>query len=202
MRGSDQRIMVVRHGQTTWSKSGQHTGRTDVALTTRGEDDARRVGAWLHRQHFDRVFTSPLRRAADTCEKAGYGDVAQVDADLVEWDYGEYEGRTTAEVMAEEPNWQIWTHGATQGESVEQMQRRVETVRDRLLDLGGRTLIFAHGHMLRALAAAWIELPVTEGRRVLLDTGAVGELGWYHERRALALWNYTPDGPRHEHTPS
>lgn len=189
---SDQRIMMIRHGETEWSKTGQHTGRSDIALTDNGQEDARRLGRWLEGQSFDHVFTSPLRRAADTCELAGWKDQAEVYDDIMEWDYGEYEGRTSKEVMAEDPDWQIWTHGSTEGESVEQMQTRVEGVCERLLNLEGQTLIFAHGHLLRALAASWIELSVTEGRRLLLDTGAVSELGWYHERRALSLWNYTP----------
>ena len=188
-----QRITVVRHGQTEWSRSGQHTGRSNIALTRDGEEDAKRVGAWLRGRTFDNVCTSPLKRAADTCALAGYGDVAEVVDDLMEWDYGEYEGRTNAEVVAEQADWQIWTHGSNEGESVYQMETRVRGVTRWLLDLEGSTLLFAHGHFLRALAASWMELPVTEGRRVLLDTGAIGELGWYHGRRALARWTFTPD---------
>jgi probable phosphoglycerate mutase len=192
MESSPGRVVVVRHGETEWSRTGRHTGRTDVALTTRGRKDAALAGEWLGGQRFDRVLTSPLRRAADTCELAGYGDVAEAVDDLVEWDYGEHEGRTSDEILSQDPDWQIWTRGAETGESVEQMQQRVTRLNERVLSFEGRTLIFAHGHLLRALAAAWIQLPVTEGRRLLLDTGAVGELGWYHRRRALAHWNLTP----------
>jgi broad specificity phosphatase PhoE len=192
MTEDTQRIVVVRHGETEWSRTGRHTGRTDVPLTDGGRHDAQRVGQWLGTETFDRVLTSPLQRAADTCALAGFGEVAEVDPTLVEWDYGEYEGRRSEEILAEQPDWQIWTHGAAEGETVERMQGRVTEVCERLLDLDGRTLVFAHGHFLRALAAAWIELPVTEGRRLLLDTGATGELGWYHRRRALANWNVRP----------
>lgn len=189
---STQRITVVRHGATEWSESGQHTGRTDIGLIAEGEAAAGRTGAWLEPQRFDRVWVSPLRRAAETCALAGYGDVASVDDDLMEWDYGDYEGRTSADITREHPGWQVWTHGAPAGETVAQVQDRVDAVVRRLLDAPGHTLLFAHGHILRALAAAWIELPVTEGRRLLMDTAAVGVLGWYHGRRAVARWNVLP----------
>ncbi|CAN5916625.1 hypothetical protein BH23ACT10_BH23ACT10_08620 [soil metagenome] len=123
---------------------------------------------------------------------AGYGDAAEVHDDLVEWDYGEHEGLTSAEIVSAVPGWQVWTHGATGGESADDVQARTSTIAARLLDAPGHTLIFAHGHLLRALAATWIELPVVEGRRLLLDTAAVGALGWYHDRRALARWNLQP----------
>lgn len=186
-------ITVVRHGATEWSKTGQHTGRSNIPLTPDGEEDAKKLGVWLDGREFDNVYTSPLKRAQDTCNLAGWGDRAIVHDDLMEWDYGEFEGRTNAEVVAERPNWQIWTHGSHEGETVYQMETRIRRVTQWLLDHEGTTLLFAHGHFLRALAASWMELPVTEGRRVLLDTGAVGELGWYHGRRALARWNFTPE---------
>lgn len=189
---ASQLITVVRHGATEWSETGQHTGRTDIPLTAAGEAAAARTGRWLDAQTFDRVWTSPLQRAARTCALAGYGDAADIHDDLVEWDYGEYEGRTSADIIEALPGWQVWTHGAPGGESVDDVQRRVDGVVDRLLGAPGHTLIFAHGHILRAVAAAWIELPVTEGRRLLLDTAAVGTLGWYHRRRALARWNVLP----------
>lgn len=192
MAVQEQLITVVRHGETEWSASGQHTGRTDIELTQRGRESAQRTGEFLRPEHFDRVWTSPLRRAYDTCVLAGFGDGAEVHDDLVEWDYGDYEGRRREEIIVGAPGWQVWTDGAPGGESVDQMQRRVEGVVAALLDLEGRTLIFAHGHLLRALAAAWVELPITEGRRMLLDTAAVGTLGWYHDRRALARWNVLP----------
>lgn len=192
MDASGQRVTVVRHGQTEWSASGRHTGRTDIELTEQGRHDAGVVGARLGTQTFDRVWTSPLRRAADTCALAGYGDVAEPMDDLVEWDYGDYEGLVRAEIVADTPGWQVWTHGAPGGESVAAVQTRVDAVVARLLDAPGHTLIFAHGHLLRALAAAWVELGITEGRRLLLDTAATGTLGWYHGRRALAVWNIAP----------
>ncbi len=185
-------VTVVRHGQTEWSAAGRHTGRTDIALTDEGEREATSAGRWLGDQHFDHVWTSPLRRARDTCRLAGYGAVATIHDDLVEWDYGRHEGRTRDEITTDEPGWDVWTFGARGGESVDDMQQRVDGVVARLLDAQGRTLIFAHGHMLRALAAAWVELPVTEGRRLPLDTAAIGVLGWYHDRRALVRWNLRP----------
>lgn len=189
---ASQLITVVRHGATAWSETGQHTGRTDIPLTGPGEAAARRTGAWLQRRHFDRVWTSPLQRAARTCSLAGYGDVATVHDDLVEWDYGAYEGRRGADIRAEHPGWQIWTDGAPGGETVADVQARVDGIVRRLLDAPGTTLIFAHGHILRAVAAVWVELSVTEGRRMLFDTAAIGALGWYHGRRALARWNVLP----------
>lgn len=189
MQTSTQQITVVRHGETEWSAAGRHTGRTDIALTEHGREEAAAVGGLLRGQQFDRVWTSPLRRAADTCALAGFGDRAEVYDDLVEWDYGAHEGQTRQEILADRPGWDVWTFGARDGESVAAMQARVDKVIARLLDAPGHTLIFAHGHLLRALAAAWIELPVIEGRRLLLDTAATGVLGWYHDRRALARWN-------------
>lgn len=192
MSETRQLVVVVRHGETEWSATGRHTGITDIALTERGREDARAAGAWLGQMTFDRVWCSPLRRAHDTCTLAGYGEAAEIDADLGEWNYGEYEGLTRPEILAKDPGWLVWTHGAPGGESPEQVQERTDRVVSRLLDAGGRTLIFAHGHLLRALATRWVEQPVTEGRRLLLDTGAAGELGWYHGRRALARWNLVP----------
>jgi probable phosphoglycerate mutase len=188
----DQRITVVRHGQTEWSANGRHTGRTDIALTDVGRASARRTGRWLDTTSYDRVWTSPLRRAADTCALAGHGDGAEAHDVLMEWDYGEFEGLTHEEIVADTPGWMVWTHGAPGGESVAAMQQRVDDTLARLLELRGHTLLFAHGHLLRALAAGWVELPITEGRRLLLDTAAVGTLGWYHGRRALARWNVVP----------
>lgn len=187
-----QQVTIVRHGTTEWSRSGQHTGRTDLPLTESGERAARDVGRRLADRQFDRVWTSPLERAAATCRLAGSGDVAEVHDDLVEWDYGSYEGRTTDEILGMLPGWQVWTHGAPGGESVADVQERVDGIVARLLDAPGHTLVFGHGHLLRALAAAWIELPVTEGRRLLLDTTGIGRLGWYHGRRAIVDWNLQP----------
>jgi broad specificity phosphatase PhoE len=192
MPEQSQQITVVRHGETSWSATGQHTGRTDIELTERGRESATRAGGMLRSERFDRVWTSPLRRAHDTCTLAGFGDDASVHDELMEWDYGEYEGRTRQQIVVDAPGWQVWTDGVPGGESVEQVQQRVNGVVEELLDLPGHTLIFAHGHLLRALAAAWIELPITEGRRLLLDTAALGTLGWYHGRRALARWNVLP----------
>lgn len=164
----------MRHGTTEWSRTGRHTGLTDIALTAAGEQAApeapgpRGVGRYPADQSFDRVWTSPLARAAATCRLAGRGDEAVVHDDLGRVELGSYEGRTTHEIVEDRPGWQVWTHGAPGGESVDDVQRRVDGIVARLLDDPGRTLVFAHGHLLRALPAAWIELPVTEGRRLLV----------------------------------
>lgn len=195
-QSAHQQVTVVRHGQTEWSAAGRHTGRTDVGLTARGEQDARAAGRWLADTDYSHVWASPLRRAFDTCTLAGFGERAEVVDDLVEWDYGRFEGLTRAEILEQSSGWLVWTHGAPNGESVAALQARVDRIVGRLLETRGQTLLFAHGHLLRALAAAWMELPITEGRRVLLDTGALGTLGWYHERRALVRWNVTPPWSR------
>ena len=187
----EQLIIAARHGQTEWSASGQHTGRTDIALTAEGEAQAERLGRWLADERFDHVWTSPLQRAAETCRLAGFGDRAEVVEDLQEWDYGEYEGRTRTDIHGEDPGWDVWTSGAPGGESVEQMAARVQRLVGRLGDTSGRVLLFAHGHLLRSLACAWIDLPIRAGARLPLDTAAMGHLGRYHGRRALHRWNVT-----------
>lgn len=181
-------IVLARHGETSWSAKGRHTGRTDVPLTERGEAQARKLRATLAGRGFTAVWSSPLSRARETCRLAGLSG-AEIVADLVEWDYGEAEGRTTAELRQTQPDWSIWTHGAPGGESVDAVSTRVDRVVARLLEAEGEVAVVAHGHVLRALAARWLELPVLEGRRLPLETGAIGELGWDHGARALASWN-------------
>jgi probable phosphoglycerate mutase len=181
-------IILVRHGETAWSAAGCHTGLTDVPLTAAGEAQARRLGQTLAGRPFTAALTSPLTRARDTCRLAGLSG-AEVVEDLTEWDYGEIEGRTTAEIREERPDWSIWTHGAPGGESVQAVSTRVDRVLAGLLDREGEVVVVAHGHLLRALAARWLELPVVEGRRLRLEAGATGELGWDHGVRALVAWN-------------
>lgn len=185
----EQQIILVRHGETAWSAAGRHTGLTDVPLTTDGEAQAQRLGQTLAGRPFTAVLTSPLTRARDTCRLAGLSG-AEVVEDLTEWDYGGIEGRTTAEIRAERPDWSIWTHGAPGGESVQAVSARVDRVLARLLlDATGEVAVVAHAHLLRALAARWLEFPAREGRRLRLDTGATGELSWEHGTRVLTRWN-------------
>jgi broad specificity phosphatase PhoE len=185
-------IVVVRHGATEWSRSGQHTGHTDLPLIDDGRDEARTLVEPLSHRDFALVLCSPLSRARETCELAGFGDRAEFRDDLKEWDYGEYEGRTSADVREEVPGWTLWSHGAPGGEDAEAVGARADRVIAELADVEGDALVFAHGHILRVITARWIELEPTEGIRLPLATAAVGVLGHEHGRRALALWNWRP----------
>ena len=184
-------VYLVRHGETAWSITGQHTGRTDLALTTRGEEQARGVGPRLKDLRFDHVLSSPLRRALRTCELAGFASSATLDADLLEWDYGDYEGRTLAEIHRERPDWELFRDGCPGGESVLQITERVDRVVSRLRMLKGNVLIFSSGHVLRTLAARWIEGPAALGRRLVLDPACVCVLGYDHNGldSVIRLWN-------------
>jgi broad specificity phosphatase PhoE len=184
-------VVLIRHGATEWSVTGKHTSFTDVPLTASGRRDAERVSERLARREFDLVLTSPRSRAKLTAELAGYGDVAQVDDDLAEVDYGEYEGRTTPEIRVQVPGWSVWTHGSPGGETVDDVGARADRVIDRALAADGDTLVFAHGHLLRILGARWIDLPAVYGGNLLLHTGSICELGFERERRAIVLWNDT-----------
>jgi broad specificity phosphatase PhoE len=185
-------IYLARHGETGWSISGQHTGRTDVPLTPRGEINARQLGIRLAGVDFIQVFTSPLQRARRTCKLAGFGARAQVDADLAEVDYGRYEGRRTDEIRKEAPGWDLFRDGCPEGESVEAFAARVDRVVARLRDYReGNVLLFAHMHIFRFLAARWIELPAVEGRRFVLNTASLSVLGYNHalDEPVIRLWN-------------
>ena len=186
-------IYVARHGETAWSLSGQHTGLTDLPLTERGERNARRLGERLHRMNFAKVFTSPLQRAARTCELAGFGAVAEVDGDLLEWNYGEYEGRRTAEILAERPGWQLFRDGCPGGESPDQIGSRADRVVSRLRAIHGDVLLFSSGHFLRVLAARWLGLEPGAGRYFLLSTASLSALDYEHDRSepVIRLWNET-----------
>jgi broad specificity phosphatase PhoE len=194
----DPRIVLVRHGETEWSRSGQHTGRTDIPLTPTGEYKAELAGGLL-RGPFGLVLTSPLGRARETARLAGYGD-AQHDDDLMEWDYGGYEGLTSAQIRERLGHgWTIWRDGApagdTPGEHADAVQRRAERVLERCrphLDAGEQVLLFSHGHFLRALAGTWLGLGAVGGELLALDTSAVGSLGFEHGRRCLVTWNRVP----------
>lgn len=182
-------VVLVRHGETEWSVSGQHTGMTDLPLTDAGRDQARAVGRLLAGRRFALVLTSPLTRARETCQLAGYGDQAQVDADLLEWDYGEMEGRTTAEIRRTHPGWTVWDGPMPGGETIEAVAARADRVIARALDAGGDVALFGHGHALRILTARWCELDPHEGKRFPLRTATFCELGWEHEYRTVTVWN-------------
>ena len=184
---------VARHGETVWSLSGQHTGLTDLPLTERGERNARRLGERLHGINFTKIFTSPLQRAAGTCELAGFGAAAEVDRDLLEWNYGEYEGRRTAEILAERPEWELFRDGCPGGESPDQIGARADRVVSRVRAVEGDVLLFSSGHFLRVLAARWLGLPPGAGRYFLLSTASLSALGYEHNRSepVIRLWNDT-----------
>lgn len=183
------RIWLVRHGETEWSLSGQHTGRTDVPLTPGGRRQAEALGRHLARRSFALVLTSPLGRARETCRLAGYETGAEITDDLREWDYGVYEGRTTAAIRAVEPGWSIWSHPVPEGESVDQVGARARCVIDRALGAGGDVALFSHGHLLRILGAGWIGRPPADGRLFALATASVSMLGWEREARVIQSWN-------------
>ena len=186
-------LWVIRHGETEWSRSGQHTGRTDIPLTEQGERQAALLGRRLAGRKFVLVLTSPLRRARETCRLAGYAEVARGEPDLVEWDYGAYEGRTTAQIREEVPGWNIWKGGVSGGESADQVGARCDRVIAQCADIGGAAALFAHGHVLRILAARWLGLPAAGGRHLALDTASLSVLGHEHEQRVIRSWNESYD---------
>jgi len=182
-------LVLVRHGATEWSASGKHTGVTDLPLSEAGRRDAERLRERLARYDFALVLTSPLARARDTCELAGLGSLAQVEPDLREFDYGEYEGISSDEIRVERPGWSVWRDGSPGGESPDDVGVRADRAIARALEAGGDVALFAHGHLLRVLGARWIELPAAYGGHLALGTAAVCELGYERERRVLGLWN-------------
>jgi probable phosphoglycerate mutase len=185
-------VYTARHGETAWSLSGQHTGRTDLPLTANGERNARRLGERLKGLTFLKVFTSPLQRASRTCELAGFGPVAERDPDLVEWDYGRYEGLRSAEILAERPDWQLFRDGCPGGESPAQIGERADRVVERVRAVNGNVLLFSSGHFIRVLAARWLALgPGSAGRYFLLSTASLSALGYEHNLSypVIRLWN-------------
>jgi broad specificity phosphatase PhoE len=182
-------VVLIRHGETEWSRDGRHTGRTDVPLTGVGQQQAMRLGARLGGWRFARVLTSPLGRALDTCRLAGYRDVAEVREDLMEWDYGAYEGRTTKDIRGERPQWSLWTDGVPRGEGAHDVGERADRIVDELRKAAGPVAVFAHGHVLRVLAARWVRLPPAEGRVLSLRTAAICVLGYERETRVIVRWN-------------
>ena len=182
-------LWLIRHGETEWSASGRHTGRSDLPLTQRGEWQAELLKAPLAARTFAAVLTSPLRRARDTCRIAGYASVAVADENLMEWDYGDYEGRTFEEIRKERPGWRLWRDGVPKGETAAQVGARADLVIDRALSAGGDVALFAHGHVLRVLASRWVGLPPTCGGLLALDTASVSVLGYDREDRVIRRWN-------------
>lgn len=182
-------LWLIRHGETEWSRSGAHTGRTDLPLTDEGRRRAEAIGRYLAGRRFALVLTSPMQRARDTCRLAGYGDFAQVEANLHEWNYGDYEGRTTADIRKERPGWSLWTDGVLNGETVEQVGKRAEAVIQRALQADGDVALFAHGHILRILTARWLDLPPDCGRLFALGTASISVLGYERETRVIQQWN-------------
>jgi broad specificity phosphatase PhoE len=182
-------LVLVRHGETEWSRTGRHTGNTDVSLTDEGRAQARLLGDRLRGRAFTRVLTSPLTRALDTCRLAGFGEQAEVCDDLREWDYGIYEGRTSAEIRQEIEGWTVWTHPITRGETIDELGRRVDRVIDLIRSVDGDVLLFAHGHVLRVLATRWCQLTAINGRVLALDTASLSTLGYERDTPVIRDWN-------------
>jgi broad specificity phosphatase PhoE len=182
-------IWLVRHGETEWSRSGAHTGRTDLPLTQAGRENATALGRLLAGRPFGLVLRSPMQRARDTCRLAGYGDVALDEPNLREWDYGDFEGRTTAAIREEIPGWSLWVSGVRHGETVDQVAARADIVIARALAAEGNVALFAHGHILRILTARWLGLAGDAGRLFALGTASIGVLGYERETRVITRWN-------------
>jgi probable phosphoglycerate mutase len=187
-----QRVYIIRHGETEWSRSGQHTGRSDIPLTARGEDRARALAGRLKGIGFSQVLTSPRQRARRTCELAGLGTTARIEPDLAEWDYGDYEGKISQEIYRERPDWNLFRDGCPNGESPSEISARADRLIARLRTMEGNIALFSHGHFSRVFAVRWIALPVLEARRFVLDTACLGIFDYEHQRidqPVIALWN-------------
>lgn len=194
-------IYLARHGETEWTLSGQHAGLTDLPLTEQGERTARRLGERLKGLSFARVFTSPLQRARRTCELAGFGNVAEIDPDLVEWDYGKYEGRRGADIRAERPNWSLFRDGCPGGETPEQVSARADRVASRVRQVQANVLLFTSGHFMRVLASRWLGLePNANSRYFMLSTASLSALGYENDlsRPVIRFWNDTRHVERSE----
>lgn len=183
------RVFLVRHGATEWSVIRRHTGRTDLPLSDQGRDEVERLAARLALERFALVLVSPLQRALDTARLTGFGDVAEVDADLMEWDYGDYDGRTAAEIRQDRPGWTPWHGGYPGGETLDDLAARADRVVARMRDVEGDVALFAHGHILRVIAARWLEQPPIEASRYYLATASLSVLGWERETAVIERWN-------------
>jgi len=195
-------VYLVRHGETAWSVSGQHTGWTDLALTAHGEAQARRLQGRLGSVNFDHVLSSPLQRARRTCELAGFAAAEILDSDLLEWNYGDYEGRTLAEIRRTRPDWELFRDGCPGGESVAEVTERVDRVLSRVRMLRGAVALFSSGHVLRVLGARWLGAPASLGRGLALDPACICVLGFDHDGAdpVVRLWNDTQPGPERAST--
>jgi broad specificity phosphatase PhoE len=185
----EQRVYLLRHGETEWSLNGRHTGVTDVPLTENGRIAARRLEPILAKETFALILSSPLRRARETCELAGLGKQANVEPDLIEWNYGEYEGLKTEQIRLTRPGWSVFRDGCPGGETPEQVASRADRIIVKVRDTEGNVALFAHGHILRVLAARWIHLSASYGEHFLLDTATLNVLGYYRESPAFKIWN-------------
>jgi len=184
-----QEVWLVRHAETEWSKSGRHTGRTDVPLTDAGRDRGRELASELAGRAFALVLTSPLERARETARLAGLGDACEVREDLLEWDYGDYEGVTTADIRKDRPGWYLWRDGVPNGETAAEVGARCDRIIEEILGVDGDVALFAHGHILRILAARWLSLPPERGASLALGTASISELGFERETRVIEHWN-------------
>jgi probable phosphoglycerate mutase len=187
-----QSVVLARHGETEWSQSGRHTGKTDLPLTEEGKRQARALGPRLREWTFSLVLTSPLQRALETCRLAGYGPQAQVRPDLVEWDYGRYEGLTSSQIDSMHPGWSLWRDGGPEGEKAADVGRRTDRVIAEVRRVDGDVLIFAHGHVLRVLASRWLGEPPEGGRHYALQTASLSVLGYEHLDPVIRMWNQPP----------
>jgi len=187
-------LWLIRHGETEWSAAKRHIGRTDIPLTPTGERQAAALGRSLAARRFALVLCSPLRRARQTCELVGYGKVATMTYDLLEWDYGVYEGKTTKEIRLEQPGWSIWTASVAKGKSIEQVGCRAQRVIQLALASGGDVVLFAHAHILRILTACWLGLPPDAGQLFVPRTASISVLGFEHETPVMTQWNLLPGG--------
>ncbi|MBU3673996.1 MAG: histidine phosphatase family protein [Solirubrobacteraceae bacterium] len=195
MSSSGRYLVLLRHGETEWTISGRHTGRSDIELTEAGREEARAAGRRLEGMKFDRVVTSPMHRAVETCRLAGFGDGATTDDALMEWDYGEYEGITTAEIQETVPDWSLFVQGCPGGESAADVGARVDPLVDAAREGEGNWLFAAHGHVLRVVGARWVGLPPEDGVMLNLGTAAVCFLGFEHDRPVITHWNLTGQVP-------
>lgn len=189
----NKQIFLVRHGETAWTIQKKHTGLTDIDLTEKGRQQAEQLRQRLQGTKFEKVLVSPLKRAKETCEIAGFLDHAEVSADLLEWNYGEYEGKTTEEIHRSNPDWTIFTHGAPGGESLQDIEKRSERILKKIDRIAGNVVLFSSGHFLRALAAKWLNLSVQQGRLFVLGTASISILGFERAQNAIILWNDTGD---------
>jgi probable phosphoglycerate mutase len=185
-------VVIVRHGETEWSRDGRHTGRTDLPLTADGERQAEELATPLRAWQFALVLSSPLQRALETCRLAGYGAKAQMRPELVEWDYGRYEGLTSRQIAEQNPGWSLWRDGGPDGETPADVGRRVDRVIAEVRQVAGDVLIFAHGHVLRVLTARWLEAPPSGGRHYALQTATLSVLGYEHQNPVISRWNLPP----------